>query len=147
MHDIYALGLASGLTLANISWGCKAIYLGYVATLLFPEGILHLQEKVVGAQLSVNFGVQLSEAFGEIKLWSSLGFSISNSARQVEADTDQLRLLRGKATLLSNQYNQVHLELGNPIHPSSSQHTFHDANQDKSAELQAISRKFWRNGH
>ena len=69
-----------------------------------------LQEKAVGAPVSVNFGVQLSEAIEEIKLWASLEYSISNAARQLEAEFDQLRLLRARATVLANHYNKACLQ-------------------------------------
>jgi len=65
------------------------------------------QERGQGGLLSVNFGKQLLEAFEEVKLWGSLDFSIPSSARQLQADAERLRLLRGNVAALVSHYNKV----------------------------------------
>lgn len=57
--------------------------------------------------LSVNFGKQLAEAFEEGRLWSSLGYSVSKTIAQLQADAERLRLLRWSVEGLINQHNQV----------------------------------------
>ena len=65
------------------------------------------QEKGSGGRLAVNFGKQALEAFEEVRLWSSLGFNIPAAARQLQADRERLRLLRGNVTNLVIHYNKV----------------------------------------
>ena len=42
-----------------------------------------------------------------MRLWSSSGFNIPAAARQLQADGERLRLLRGNVTNLVNHYNKV----------------------------------------
>ena len=68
-----------------------------------------VQEKGQTQLLSVNFGKQLAEAFEEGKLWTSLGYTVSKTIIQLQADSERLRLLRWRVEGLTSSSNQAGL--------------------------------------
>ena len=78
------------------------------------ELIRIMQEKSAGGLVNVNFGSALSEAVQEIRLWTSLDYAIPVSARNMEIEDDQLKLLRSKATVLAAHYNKVRTHILKP---------------------------------
>lgn len=66
-----------------------------------------VQDKNAGGVIAANTGRQAFEAFQEVRLWTSLGHSIPNIAKQLQADAERLQLLKCNVTTLVAQHNQV----------------------------------------
>ena len=67
------------------------------------------QDKGQAQLLSVNFGKQLAEAFEEGRLWTRLGYGVSKTIAQLQADSERLRLLRWRVDSLTSSCNQAGL--------------------------------------
>lgn len=55
----------------------------------------------------MNFGHQVADVFEEIRLWSSVGYSLPQAAKQLEMDADRMQLLRCSVAALVQLHNEV----------------------------------------
>lgn len=65
------------------------------------------QDKNAGQMLAVNFGKQLSAAFEEERLWTSLGYNVSQTVRNLQLDNERIRLLRWAVEGVTKSSNEA----------------------------------------